>query len=426
MKNLFLLIFLCCNAFILSSQTSDFEKYFTKESLRIDYILAGNNSDSRIYLQSMKKEPFWGGSVTVLTDPLGYGEYLCKIMPEGKTNVIYSRGFSTLFQEWQTTDEATLLNKGFYQSTNIPFPKQAVVFEIYERDQNAEFQLKLSVKIDPSDYFIEPTPGSDYPVNKIRVSGDPAHCVDIVFIPEGYTSEQMGKFESDVVRLTDSLFSIKPFSTYSDKFNLYAVLAPSAEEGADIPGKNIWKNTLVNSTFYTFDSERYLTTLDFWSVKDVAALAPYDQIYILVNTEKYGGGGVYNHYNLTSVDNILSAKVFVHEFGHGFAGLGDEYYTSDVSYNEFYSPDIEPWEPNLTTLVDFSSKWEKMIEQGTPVPTPSTQDYKSITGVFEGGGYVAKGVYRPALDCYMKSNTPDCFCKVCEHSIEKMIRFLTE
>jgi hypothetical protein len=236
----------------------------------------------------------------------------------------------------------------------------------------------------------------------------------------------MGKFKKDILRLTDSLFTNSPFSEYKNKFNFYAVLAPSVDSGSDIPGNGTWKNTIVNSSFYTFDSERYLTTLDFWKVKDIAALAPYDQIYILVNTDKYGGGGVYNHFNLTSVDNRLSSFVFIHEFGHGFGGLGDEYYTSDVSYSDFYSTKTEPWEPNLTTLVNFSSKWENMLKPGTPVPTPPLPVYINSTGVFEGGGYAAKGIFRPSYDCHMKSGNYGKFCEVCEHSLKTMLMFVTQ
>ncbi len=425
MKNILILFLLCSQTVHLSSQV-EFSKWFTDGSLRVDYILAGNHSGSEVYLQTLKKEPYWGGSRSTLIDNLEYGEYICKVYTEESSELIYSRGFSTLFQEWQTTPEASQIKKGFYQSTNIPFPKQQVRLEIYERDQKGEFAKKISVRVDPADYFIQPSSGLNYLVDKIRVSGDTDHCVDIAFIPEGYTRNQMGKFKKDILRLTDSLFTVRPYSAYRNKFNLYAILAPSDDEGADVPGAGIWKNTLVNSSFYTFDSERYLTTLDYWKVKDVAALAPYDQIYILVNTEKYGGGGVYNHYNLTSSDNELSSQVFIHEFGHGFAGLGDEYYTSDVSYSDFYSPEIEPWEPNLTTLVNFSTKWKDMLNPETPVPTPSTSEYTGITGVFEGGGYVAQGVYRPAFDCRMKSNTPAGFCKVCEQAIEKMILFICQ
>jgi len=425
MKNLLLVVLLNILASFAACQ-GQYAKWFTDGSLRVDYILAGNHDNSEIYLQTLKKEDYWGGSRSNLIDKNSFGEYLCKVFTADNSELIFSQGFSTLFQEWQTTAEASLINKGFFQSTNIPFPKQTVRFEIFERDNKAEFALKLSVKIDPNDYFIQPSPELDYKVEKLRNSGEPHNCVDIVFIPEGYTLEQMGKFKADVMRLTDSLFTIEPFSRYIDKFNLYAVLAPSSEAGVDIPGDNIWKNTQTNSNFYTFDSERYLTTSDFWRVKDLAALAPYDQIYILANSPKYGGGGIYNHYSLTTVDNELSTHVFVHEFGHGFAGLGDEYYTSDVAYSDFYSTKTEPWEPNLTTLVNFQSKWEDMLLPGTPVPTPPIPEFVNSTGVFEGGGYVAKGVYRPAYNCRMKSNTTDRFCDVCQTAIEKMILQLTQ
>ncbi len=425
MKSLLLVALLNVLASLALCQ-AQYSKWFSEGSLRVDYILAGNHDNSEIYLQTLKKEAFWGGSRSNLTDNNGFGEYLCKVFTADSHELIYSQGFSTLFQEWQTTTEATLISKGFFQSTNIPFPNIPVRFEIYERDDKAEFSLKFSVRIDPSDYFIQPSPELDYMVEKLKNSGDPGKCVDIVFLPEGYTLEQMGKFKEDVLRLTDSLFAIEPFSRYKDKFNLYAVLAPSSESGVDIPGENIWKNTQLNSNFYTFDSERYLTTSDFWGVRDLAALAPYDQIYILANSPKYGGGGIYNHYSLTTVDNELSPHVFVHEFGHGFAGLGDEYYTSDVAYSDFYSTKTEPWEPNLTTLVNFQSKWELMLKPGTPVPTPPTPEFINSIGVFEGGGYVAKGVYRPAYNCRMKSNTTDRFCDVCEKAIEKMILQLTQ
>lgn len=425
MKTLFSLILISILPFYAFSQKS-YSKFFSEGSLRIDYVMAGNNTDCNVFLQSLKKEKYWGGSQNTLLDTLNYGEFICKVFHEETNKLIYSRGFSTLFQEWQTTDEAKKINKSFFQTTIIPFPKEKIRFEIYKRDKFSAWELKFSVVINPADYFIQPSPQDFYKVDSVLISGEPAHTIDIVFIPEGYTKDQLGKFKKDIARLTDSLFAVEPFKTHHNKFNLYAVMAPSEEEGADIPGINLWKKTVVNSTFYTFDSERYLTTLDFWKVRDLAALAPCDQVYILVNTEKYGGGGVYNHYNLTSASNALSPQVFIHEFGHGFAGLGDEYYESDVSYTDFYSPQIEPWEPNLTTLKNFPVKWKNMLAPGTPIPTPPTEKYINETGVFEGGGYVSKGVYRPAYDCRMKSNRPEEFCKVCQKSIEKMILFICQ
>ena len=204
------------------------------------------------------------------------------------------------------------------------------------------------------------------------------------------------------------------------------VIAPSENSGTDIPADNIWKSTAVGTSFYTFDTDRYLMTIDNKKLRDIASYAPYDQIYILVNTDEYGGGSIYNHYSVCVSDNLFSEYVFLHEFGHGFASLGDEYYTSDVAYAEFYSKDVEPLDPNLTTLVNFDSKWKDMVKEDTPVPTPGIPEYADKVGAFEGAGYVAKGVYRPFEDCTMRSITVDNFCPVCKRVIQNMINFYSE
>ncbi len=199
--------------------------------------------------------------------------------------------------------------------------------------------------------------------------------------------------------------------------------AVSQDSGTDVPGEGIYVNTALNSSFYTFDLDRYLTTQDIKAVNDYAAAVPHDAIIVLINTTRYGGGGVYNYYSGTSSGNILSEKVFIHEFGHGFAGLADEYYSSTVAYDEFYPLDVEPWEPNITTMVDFGSKWKKDLVKGTPVPTPAEDKYENVTGVFEGGGYSAKGIFRPEMECRMKSNGPKGYCTVCRKAIKEMIEF---
>ncbi|HEN20887.1 MAG TPA: hypothetical protein ENN86_02635 [Desulfobacteraceae bacterium] len=236
----------------------------------------------------------------------------------------------------------------------------------------------------------------------------------------------MGKFHSDVKKLADILFEYEPFSDYKDKFNIWAVDAISAESGTDIPGEGIYRKTALNSSFYTFDLDRYLTTFDIKSVRDYAAVVPYDNIVVLINSERYGGGGMYNYYSGTTSDHVLTPQVFIHELGHGFAGLADEYYTSDVAYEEFYPFDVEPWEANITTLVDFESKWKDMIGSEIPVPTPPDDEYKDLVGLFEGGGYSAKGIYRPQMDCRMKSNEAASFCKVCQQALREMIEFYTK
>src|SRR5665647_3550370 len=219
----------------------------------------------------------------------------------------------------------------------------------------------------------------------------------------------------------DSLFAVVPFSQMNEYFNVYALKTPSVESGTDIPGEHIFRNTLYNSTFYTFDISRYLTTSDMKNIHDMAAVVPYDHLIILVNSTRYGGGGFYNFVNVCTSDHNLSPKVFIHEFGHGFGGLGDEYYTSEVAYNDYYNLNVEPWEPNLTTMADFSSKWKAMVDVKTPVPTPRNGKYVSKVGAFEGGGYITKGIYSPMENCRMKSNEVPDFCPVCQKAIREVI-----
>jgi hypothetical protein len=293
------------------------------------------------------------------------------------------------------------------------------------RQRNGSFTKLFETIIDPSDYYIRKEKPVNAAVTKIYGSGDPHKCVDLAFIAEGYTETEMGKFREDVRKMADILFAEAPFSDYREKINIWAVEAVSSDSGTDIPGDKIYNNTVLNSSFYTFGTDRYLTTQDIKSVNDYAAVAPHDNIIVLINSDKYGGGGVYNYYSGTTADHILSPKVFMHEFGHGFAGLADEYYSSEVAYEEFYPLGVEPWEPNITTMVNFDSKWKKMIAKETPVPTPAEEKYNNVTGLFEGGGYSAKGIFRPEMDCRMKSNGSKGYCSVCREAIKKMIEFYT-
>jgi hypothetical protein len=236
----------------------------------------------------------------------------------------------------------------------------------------------------------------------------------------------MEAFQNDCKKFASYLFNASPFKENKNKFNIRGVLSPSQESGTDIPKENIWKKTIVNTSFYSFDIERYLMTADNKSVRDLAANAPYDQIYIIVNSDKYGGGAIYNHYSVGTSRNLYAEYVFVHEFGHGFGGLADEYYNSQVAYEDPYPLDIEPIEPNITTLVSFDKKWKSMVDKNTPVPTPAEEKYFKSVGAFEGGGYITKGVFRPMYDCTMKSKSTDNFCPVCKKALEEMIRYFSE
>jgi hypothetical protein len=414
---------ICSLLLTAAAGQSTFDKYFTEKVLRFDYMLAGNSTKTAVYPVGMKEEPFFGGSRTQLIDPFNYGNLKYEVFNSSDNALIYSRGFCTLYQEWQTTAEAKLMERSFYEVATMPFPKNKIRFVLSMRQKDGSFSKLYETEIDPADYFIRKEKPVNVQVTKISYAGDPATNVDLVFIAEGYTADEMTKFRNDVKKMTEVLFAEAPYNEYRDKFNIYAVEALSTESGTDIPGERSYVNTAVNSSFYTFNTDRYLTTQDIKSVNDYSAPVPHDNIIVLINSNKYGGGGVYNYYSGTTVGHAYSDEVFIHEFGHGFAGLADEYYTSDVAYDGFYPLNVEPWEPNITTMVNFGSKWKNMIAKETPVPTPAEDKYKNVTGVFEGGGYSAKGIYRPEMDCRMKSNSPKGYCSVCREAVRKMIEF---
>lgn len=404
----------------------NFDDYFENKTLRLDYFHTGDKGDDYYSFDELIEEPFWGSSKVNLIDKFNYGRYKFEVYDVASNKLIYSKGYSTIFNEWQTTEEAKHTTKTFSETIVFPFPKKPVLVIFYASNRKNEWIKKFEYSINPENYFIKPERVTEFENFEVLNSGDPSVKVDIVIIPEGYTEDEIDSFKEDCERFAGYLFNSSPFKENKDKFNIWGIEAPSAESGTDIPKEDIWKKTLVNSTFYTFDLERYLMTYDNKTLRNIASNAPYDQIYILVNSDKYGGGSIYNHYSVCVNNNKYSEFVFVHEFGHGFTSLADEYYTSDVAYQDFYPVDVEPTDPNLTTLVDFDSKWKDLVEEGTPIPTPDTDEFKNKVGAFEGGGYMEKGIYRPAHDCTMKSIKVDNFCPVCKRAIQQMIDFYSE
>lgn len=418
----YILIFLTLLLFAHKSD-AQFSKYFKENTLRLDYYHCGNADSEKLFFGELKEEPFWAGSKTNLIDTKGYGINIVEVRSAETNELIYSRGYCTLFGEWQTTPEAKTTDRCYPESLVIPFPREKVIVSISSRNKAGVFDRKFEYTVDPKSYFIRKE-RENLPVFDVVHSGDPAEKVDIVLLPEGYTKNQKELFMDDCRKFAEGFFSYTPYSQNKDKFNIRGVWAASKESGPDIPGENIWNDTRLNSSYYTFDSERYLMVNDYQGVRDVAGNAPYDYIYILANTDKYGGGAIYNFYGISAAHHENeTGKIFIHEFGHLFAGLADEY-VGGVEYSDFYPVGVEPWEPNLTTLVDFDKKWKNMLPEGTPIPTPEKQTNREKLGVYEGGGYVSKGVYRPWINCLMNNlHTTDVFCPVCSKSIQEMIDF---
>ncbi|MFC2087103.1 M64 family metallopeptidase [Bacteroidota bacterium] len=423
MKAVLFIIYIAFFSLITSGQVT-YNDFFTNESLRIDFILAGNSDEINLYWKKVKMENHWSGSRINLIDSLNRGSYIYELRDLDSKKLIYSSGFSSLFEEWQYTKEAKHTNKYFEESINLPYLKKESILKIYARNMDNSLYLLADTILNPASYLIDKEVIKKINFQSIVRNGSPNDKIDIAFLAEGYTIDEMEKFKNDVNRLKNYMFNTYPFNKYKNRFNIWLINLISEDSGTDNPRNNIWKSTALNTSFYTFNSERYLTSTDFFKIKDYASVVPYDYIVILVNTAKYGGGGIYNHFCVTVSDNEYSNFLFIHEFGHSFCGLADEYYTSKVAFADLYEKPTEPWEPNITTLIDFDSKWKEMIESGIPVPTPLTKQYKNVVGVFEGGGYAEKGIYRPYLNCIMKSKKAKNFCPVCAKNIE--IKILNE
>lgn len=402
-----------------------FDQYFTSKSLRIDFALSGNSKEQHAAIQLLREEPVWGGPQRNLIDPFNYGGYMIKVYDKANHTLIYSRGFNTLFEEWRSTEQAKTETQAWNNSVSVPFPKQSVVIEIAARNKaDMQFHTLLQQTVDPTSIFIDRGKLKAYEVTKIQYKGEPKEKVDLVFLAEGYTAEEQEKFVADAKRFTEALFRTPPYVNEREHFNIWAVGAISEESGTDVSGKGIYKNTALHSGYYTFGIDRYLTTQDMRPIRDAVWNTPCDAIYILVNTDMYGGGGMYNFYAMGTADHPQTPVIFVHEFGHSFAGLADEYFSSEVAYEEFYNLKHEPWEPNITTLVDFDAKWKDLLPTNTPIPTPLDKQHKDKPGVFEGGGYVAKGIYRPMDHCMMRDYAP--FCPACARAILRMIDYWTD
>jgi len=389
-----------------------YNDYFENRTLRLDYTFAGDNASQQIYLDELVCLPNWHGRRQRLNElPLrGNGQITVYSKTDGM--VIYRHSFSSLFQEWLATAEAKTTKKSFENVFLVPFPKKPVKIKVELFDYHNQPISRFIHNVDPKDILIRRTgEQSVTPYSTLQQAADTTRCIHIAFVAEGYQKHEMDSFLNHCHIAMESLFKHEPFKQNQNRFNIVAVMPPSQESGTSEPNKGIWKNTPLGSHFDTFYSNRYLTTLHLKKLHDILAGTPYEHIIVLVNTDRYGGGGIYNSYNLTYTRGKQFRPVVVHEFGHSFGGLGDEYpYGED---DPMYFADTEPWEPNLTTKHDFNGKWENLI-----------RDKKA--GLIEGGGYLTKGVWRGYENCRMRTNEEPEFCLVCQQALQKLIDFYTK
>jgi hypothetical protein len=447
---------------------NSFDETFTGATLRIDYRHTGTAEEEHFALERMLIEGAWPGSRTQLIDKVNYGKYFTEVADLASNQVIYSRGFASIYGEWETTGEA---RKGTWraigEAVRIPEPRKSFQLRIRKRQADKSFKEIWSLTIDPSSRFVDRPGAPRGNVRAVMEHGRPETKVDIVVLGDGYSQEETAKFQSDVNRLIGEMFKVEPFFSRRTSFNVWAVSTPAGMSGISRPRAGVFRDSPLGARYNSFDSERYVLTLEDRAWRDAAAAAPYDFVLILVNERKYGGGGIYNLYSTAAANSSFAAYLVIHEFGHHIAGLGDEYYTSPVSYEDFSGGKVEPWEANITALHDPDNlKWKDLVTDETPVPTPwgkteyekdsraiqkkraalrasgaaekdletlftdereyftrmlGSQEYSGKVGAFEGAMYEAQGLYRPAADCIMFTRDRVGFCPVCRGAIERVI-----
>ncbi|MBQ2344827.1 MAG: peptidase M64 [Prevotella sp.] len=422
-KTILLFMAILCSMLL---QAQRFEDFFEDKTLRIDYNFAGNAHQQEIAVDQLNVSPHWYGKRQRLAELPLEGNGQITVCSHKTGQIIYRHSFSTLFQEWLSYPEAQNVRKSFENVFLVPMPKDTIDVTLDLRNNRREVMASLTHQVVPTDILIRRIGEKDVtPYETIQEAKDSQHCIHVAYLAEGYQQDEMSTFIDDVHVAMEALFEHEPFKSLRDRFHIVAVKAPSQESGTSEPGRGIWKNTALHSHFDTFYSDRYLTTLHLKDMHDWLAGIPYEHIIVLVNSGRYGGGGIFNSYNLTTTHHAKYRPVVVHEFGHSFCGLGDEY-AYDIEEVPMYPKDIEPWEPNLTTLVDFPSKWQDLVDKKTPIPTPLTMQYKDKVGVYQGAGYNVKDVYRPCQDCRMRTNEHPVFCPVCQRALTRLIDFYTK
>lgn len=478
------LLFIIYPSFLMGQV--EFDSFFEDKTMRIDYYHSGNATSETAELDSVYTYGIWAGTKSSLTSGFNYGKSLYKIVDKQTGKLIYSKGFDNYFNEYQTTDKAIAGEmKTFYESAIIPHPKRSFVFIIEKRDSLNRLHEVYRTEIDP-DKNVNQLKLDDKTVRVFTVleNGTPEKKVDIVIIGDGYTQGEMQKFEEDLVRATNNFFDVEPLKSHRDRFNVCGIFKPSIDSGVSDPSAGSIKNTAVNSSFGALGVDRYLITEDIKSVSDIAAYAPYDAIFIMANSNKYGGGGIYNFYCTFTSDDINSGFLMVHEFGHSFFGLGDEYYGSSTAYNNFYPEGYEPLAPNITANTNKETlKWKSLLTEPIEVPTSWEKErydssevawlkerailneeivtlqkekaseseitakqnenneknrahkklaqdilanpkYAGKVGAYEGAGYASTGLYRPSITCIMFTQENH-FCAVCEEAMIGIINWYT-
>ena len=408
MKRLVYILLLLATATAMG-QSADFDRWFSGGTLRLDCLREGSALGDTVWVEHwIDRQATWHGSRTQMLDPFDNGDYRVVVRDAATGRELYSRGYSNLFREYKDTPEGRTTVKRFEETLLVPMPKGKVLIAFQKRDKEMRLQDQTVVAFDPRRDALERKPMKEVWEDDV-VRKPVSESLDVVFVMQGFEGVPYEKWVDVIYRMNGVLFGKEPFKSHMDDINTYFV---SGDAGVE---------------YNTFGADRYAMTFKVWQLHDVIGQNPCDHIIIVLNNEKYGGGAIYNFYSVTSLHK-MAESVLPHELGHGIGGLADEYVDEDLSYADLHRTKYEPLEPNITNLVDFGSKWQRMLKKGTPVPTPENakvpRTENGPLGVYEGAGYSSKGVYRPVMHCMMRDYAP--FCPVCRGRLEEVIGLYTK
>ncbi len=406
-------------------QAQHFDEFFVNKTLRVNYLHTGNADFEEMKIDHYTAGGSWNGTRSYLVEPQMLGDILVEVIDSVSDKLIYSRSYSCLFTEYRTTEKGQTQVASMEECINVPFPKNTVCLRFTSFDRKRNATPLGSTWFNPQTTPCQPMT-KHYKTIDLHIGNTPDKAIDILFIPDGYAKSDARRMKKDMKEFAAYVMGCSPYKEMQDKVNIRAIVGYSKESGITQPQNGIFRQTLLGCAYNALDLDRYLCCDQVWAMHEVADDAPYDAIVIVCNSDKYGGAGFYNFYCTVYNHGEHPDYVIVHEMGHLIGGLADEYYTSEVSVRDFYPAGVEPAEPNVTTLVDFDSKWKDLLAPGTPVPTPPAQEgtpeYDNV-GVYEGGGYVAKGVYRPMMYCTMNGRLYNQFCPVCLRALQEVLNY---
>ncbi|MBQ6068628.1 MAG: peptidase M64 [Bacteroidales bacterium] len=433
MKKLFLLFSLLgclCAGGVSQAQNVRFKKCFEDYTLRIDYHRVGNRQHDTVYVVGVERIKGWAGSLTQLIDPFDNGDYRVVVCDGASGQPLYSRGYNSLFHEYRDTPQGKDSIACFEEVLRLPWPKKRVEICFQKRGEDQQYYTQYYYSFSPDSALDKLVRESwvrvESPV-RLQYKGDSHKKIDVVIVPEGYGPADTAKMMRDMATFCDYLLGQEPFSSRRADFNVWGVRLTGEASGITDPKRGIQVNSLVGASYNTFGSDRYLMTTRLFKLHVAIGSTPCDHIIIMANSTTYGGGAIYNFYAMSSL-NEMAYMVLPHELGHSIGGLADEYVDELLSYGDMHSLTVEPTEPNITTLVDFASKWAAMLPEGCAVPTPFDKSVPRTEngplGVYEGAGYHSKGIYRPTMHCMMRDYAP--FCPVCARRLNDIFDLYTK